>query len=293
MNYEQYPSEKHGAPPYPGPPMPTQSPYPAPQTPGQGAYPGPPMPAQDYNHPPQPPAPAYNTPRVLHIYRDGITSRHMTITDEAKNQPLYKIDQNSGGAFSSKPHMTIRSPSSGQAIGTATFHSWSRTIDLEFHGRPVPFESEGMFTRSYAFFSPAFGEKLRWECDGIWGADLVLVNQRKDWIAKFDASLFSMSKTGKLHVVNGAINGVALDEIVLIQAGTIDSKESRRAIVEEPGTVVFEALLEGRLGDVVGGEAFVPVCSFGAFGPVTAMGRVGEGDGSWGGDEDEIMAGSG
>lgn len=222
--------------PYPGPPMPMQSPYPAPPmpapSPSPSPYPSPQMPAQYYNTPPQPAAPAYNTPRVLHIYRGhGFSSRHMTIKDEAKNQPLYQIDQNSGGMFSSKPHMTVRNPSSGQAIGTATYHSWSRTVDLEVHGRPIAFESSGIFTRSYNFSSPAFGERMKWECDGFWGADLVLVNSRNDWIAKFDASLFSMSKAGKLHVVNGSINGVALDEIVVSGAAMVHvQNEARKAM---------------------------------------------------------------
>lgn len=57
----------------------------------------------------------------------------------------------------------------------------------------------------------------------------MLVNQRKDWIAKFDASLFSMSKTGKLHVVNGAINGVALDEIVVSGAAMVQHERRRRS----------------------------------------------------------------
>ncbi|KAL8931709.1 MAG: hypothetical protein Q9216_007102 [Gyalolechia sp. 2 TL-2023] len=216
MNYSEQHFRNQGAPPYPGPPMATPSTYPTPQKTPQYV-------------PSQPPAPNYNTPRVLHIYRDGITHRHMTITDEAKHLPLYKIDQNSGSVFSSKPHMTIANASSSQTIGTATFHNWSRTIDLEIHGRPIPFESEGFFTRSYAFSSPAFGERLRWECDGIFGADLVLVNARKEWIAKFDASLFSMSKTGKLHVVNGSITGVALDEIVVSGAAMVQHERRRRA----------------------------------------------------------------
>ncbi|KAL8827582.1 MAG: hypothetical protein Q9170_006957 [Blastenia crenularia] len=207
MAYEKQGFEKNGAPSYPGPPMSEPS----------GSFGS--------------PAPDYNTPRVLHIYRDGITHRHMTITDEAKNLPLYKMDQNSGGIFSSKPHMTITQPSSPQnpVIGTATFHNWSRTIDLEVHGRAIPFQSEGIFTRSYAFSSPAFGDKLRWECDGIWGADLVLVNTKKEWLAKFDASLFSMSKTGKLHIVNGGINGVALDEIVVSGCAMVQHERRRRA----------------------------------------------------------------
>lgn len=86
-----------------------------------------------------------------------------------------------------------------------------------------------MFTRAYAFSSPAFGEKLRWECDGIWGADLVLVNGRKEWLARFDASLFSMSKTGKIHVVNGGITGVALDEIVVSGCAMVQQERRRRA----------------------------------------------------------------
>ncbi|KAL8656224.1 MAG: hypothetical protein Q9226_002737 [Calogaya cf. arnoldii] len=224
MSYQQPPSEKHQAPPYPGPPTSAPNTFMRAPSPMSKAT-GPP--------PTGPPAPDYNTPRILHIYRDGISSRHMTITDMDKSHPLYQMDQNSGTVFSSKPYMTISQPSRSPStpatnIGTATFHNWSRTIDLEFHGRAVSFDSEGMFTRAYAFQSLAFGDKLRWECDGIWGADLVLVNGRKEWIAKFDASLFSMSKTGKIHVVNGAITGAALDEIVVGGCAMVQHEWRRR-----------------------------------------------------------------
>ncbi|KAL8952679.1 MAG: hypothetical protein Q9222_001416 [Ikaeria aurantiellina] len=176
-----------------------------------------------------PPAPDYDTPRILHIYRDGLTHRHMTITDMDKSYPLYTISQNSGSIFSSKPHMTITSASSpSTTIGTATFHNWSRTIDLTFHSHPASFDSEGIFTRAYAFDSPAFGERLRWECDGIWGADLVLVNTKKEWIARFDASLFSITKNGKIHVVNGSIRGEALDEVVVSGCAMVQLERRRR-----------------------------------------------------------------
>ncbi|KAL8992852.1 MAG: hypothetical protein Q9169_006785 [Polycauliona sp. 2 TL-2023] len=174
-----------------------------------------------------PPAPDYNTPRILHIYRDGMTHRHMTITDMDKTHPLYTMDQNSASMFSSKPHMTITS-ASGTIIGTATFHSLSRDIDLDMQGHTIAFDSEGMFTRAYAYQSPSFGEKLRWECDGFWGGDLVLVNGRKEWIARFDASMFSMSKTGKIHVVNGGITGMALDEIIVTGCAMVEEQRRRR-----------------------------------------------------------------
>ncbi|KAI4138252.1 MAG: hypothetical protein L6R39_006887 [Caloplaca ligustica] len=226
MDSTPHHTEKLQAPPYPGPPLPSPGPSTNTPFPPASSKPAPP--------PSGPPAPDYNTPRILHIYRDGLTHRHMTITDMDKSHPLYQMDQNSGSVFSSKPHMTISQPApsdpaSKTIIGTATFHSWSRTIDLEFHGRPVSFESEGIFTRSYAYSSPAFGERLRWECDGVWGADLVLVNGRREWIARFDASLFSMSKTGKIHVVNGGINGAALDEIVVSGCAMVQHERRRRA----------------------------------------------------------------
>lgn len=154
----------------------------------------------------------------------------MTVTDLDKKHPLYQIDQNSGAPlFSSKPHMTISQSTSKAVVGTVTFHSWSRTIDLEVHGRPIPFESEGMFTRAYAYSSPAFGERLRWECDGIWRADLILVNSRQEWIARFESSMFSMSKEGKIHVVNGAITGPALDEIMVSGSAMVQLQRRRRS----------------------------------------------------------------
>ena len=212
---------------------------PSEQAPGNG----PPMgtmsdskmpPPQFQQHAPQPgpPAPSYDTPRILHIYLDGITHRHMTITDMDKSTPLYHIDQNSGGIFSSKPHMTITAPQAGNAlVGTATFHnSFNRTVDMTFRGNsiPVSLESDGFFTRAHSFHCPSFGERLIWQCEGIFGADLVLVNERKEWIARFDASLFSIGKNGKIQVVNGAIQGDALNDIVVSGCAMVQYERRRR-----------------------------------------------------------------
>ncbi|KAL8759054.1 MAG: hypothetical protein Q9184_003743 [Pyrenodesmia sp. 2 TL-2023] len=210
-------SEKLQAPPYSTPPK--RSPSPS---------------SNLISHASGAPAPAYNTPRILHIYRDGLTSRHMTITDMDKSHPLYHITQ-SRSSFS-KPHITIHHPSSssssssnpGPTIGTVEFHSFSRTIDLHIHNLPIAFQPDGIFTRAYAYHSPSFGEKLRWECDGIWGSDLVLVNGRKEWIARFEASVFAVSKAGKIHIADGGIGGKALDEIVVSGYAMVQHERRRR-----------------------------------------------------------------
>ncbi|KAL8898091.1 MAG: hypothetical protein Q9192_002258 [Flavoplaca navasiana] len=159
MNHQNAPSKLHKAPPPSSLNHPLHTPTPM---------------AKSLPPPSEPPAPNYTTPRILHIYLDGVTHRHLTITDMDKSRPLYTISQNSGTLFSSKPHMTISQASTSPptTTGTVTFHSWSRSIDLEVHGRSIPFEPEGIFTRAYAYNSPAFGQKLRWESDGVWGADL-------------------------------------------------------------------------------------------------------------------------
>ncbi|KAL8715389.1 MAG: hypothetical protein Q9220_000722 [cf. Caloplaca sp. 1 TL-2023] len=177
----------------------------------------------------QPSAPSYSTPRILHIYLDGYSHRHLTIADMDKTHPLYTITQNSGSSmFSSKPHMRITHPSTSAPIGSATFHSWSRAIDLDFHGTLVAMESEGIMTRSYSYMSPAFGERLKWKYEGTWGSDLVLVNERKEWIARFESSVFAMKKQGKLHVVHGGIGGAALDEVVVGGMAFIEHERRRR-----------------------------------------------------------------
>lgn len=58
--------------------------------------------------------------------------------------------------------------------------------------------------------------------------DLVLVNGRKEWIAKFDAALWSMGMIGKLHIANGGITGAALDEIVVSGCAFVEHERRRR-----------------------------------------------------------------
>ena len=56
----------------------------------------------------------------------------------------------------------------------------------------------------------------------------MLVNGRKEWIARFEASTFSMSKTGTIHVVHGGISGMALDEIMVSGCAMVEQQRRRR-----------------------------------------------------------------
>ncbi|KAL8688073.1 MAG: hypothetical protein Q9218_005925 [Villophora microphyllina] len=174
------------------------------------------------------PAPAYSTSRILHIYNDSkLSDRHATITDADKSHPLYTLDQNSAGLFSKKPHMRISSSQASTIIGAVTFHSMSRRVDLEIHGHEVAFEPAGTLTTSYEYASLAFGDSLKWKRDG-WGSNLVLVNSKKEWIARFDAASFALKKVGKLEIGNGGIAGVALDEIVVTGLAMVELENRKR-----------------------------------------------------------------
>ncbi|KAL9580842.1 MAG: hypothetical protein Q9212_004251 [Teloschistes hypoglaucus] len=177
-----------------------------------------------------PPAPAYSTSRTLHVYSDSSwSSRNMTIADADRSHPLYTLTRNSGGWLSSKPHLTVTSAQTSAVVGSATFHSMSRKVELDLHGKHVLFEPEGLFTRSHGFASPAFGyDRLTWKCKG-WGSDLILVNSRNQWIARFDAAVWAMKKVGKLEVGDGGIAGAALDEIVVSGLTMVEFERRRKS----------------------------------------------------------------
>lgn len=184
-------------------------------------------PPQSYRqHPP----PSLAQPRLLHIYLDGLTHRHLTVRDSDKLTPLYTVATNSGTIFSSKPHMRIfrggTSPETATPIGTADFHTYSRTVDLTVHGRAVTMDPSGLFTRAHQFRS-SIGA-LKWEGNGVFSNDLVLVNERNEWIAKFHNSKFSMGKEGKLEISNGNLTEAFLDEVVVSGLAMVEHERRSR-----------------------------------------------------------------
>ncbi|KAL8999382.1 MAG: hypothetical protein Q9169_001808 [Polycauliona sp. 2 TL-2023] len=180
-----------------------------------------------------PPVLDHTTARILYVYIDGMTLRHITIADDQfKTKLLYTIEHNSGGTLSSPPRLTIAKCQSTAnpneaVIGTATLQGGA--IDFVSHGHSVSMDRNSFFGHSYAFMSPAFRQRLFWETEGIWGVDLVLVNGQREWIAKFDASLFSTSNAGRLHISNKAMSEAALDEIVISGCGFLQNERRKRS----------------------------------------------------------------
>ena len=87
--------------------------------------------------------------------------------------------------------------------------------------------ASGLFTRALSFQS-SIG-LLKWEGDGIFNTNLVLVNENKEWIAKFHNSTFSMGKEGKLEISNGNIAGAFLDEVVVSGVAMVEQERKKRS----------------------------------------------------------------
>ena len=135
--------------------------------------------------------------------------------DSDKTTPIYTINSNSGGMFSSKPHMTILNAATGAIAGTVTFHQMSSTIDLEIHGRPIAFDKPGVFTSAHEFRSLATGQLFKWKRDGVFsGGDLKCIDQQDQMVANFENSAWSMKKDGKFEI-GPMVQGPFMDEVLI------------------------------------------------------------------------------
>lgn len=155
------------------------------------------------------------THRLLHIYPKGMTHRHAEILDSDKQTPLYRIQVNSGGLFSSKPHVTVVNAASNALVGTVTFHSMSRKIDLTINEQPTTLSKSGIFTSVHEFRSSALAGSLKWKRDGLFsGGNMLCIDEKEQLFARFQASRSSMKKERKFELSPG-VGGVLMDEIVV------------------------------------------------------------------------------
>ena len=167
------------------------------------------------------------TPRLLHIYHEGMTHRHAGILDSDKQTPLYRIQFNSGGLFSSKPHVTIVNAASNAPVGTVTFHSMSSKIDLTINKKPTTLSKSGIFTSAHEFRSSALTGSLKWKRDGLFsGGDMLCIDEKEQLFARFQASGWAMKKDGKFEL-SPEVGGVLMDEIVVSGIAMVELRRRR------------------------------------------------------------------
>ena len=208
---------------------------PQPQYSHQPQYSQPPQ----YSAQPQPlpgyatsPDPSYGQPaassRLLHIYREGFTQRHVRIVDSDKQTPLYNIDMNSGGLFSSKPHVKINA-ATGNQVGTITFHMMSSDMDLTIHNQSMLLKKAGFLSSAHEFNSVATGGSFKWKKDGFFsGGDMLCLDQREQMVARFQHSGWAMKKEGKFELSPG-VSGILMDEIVTSGVAMVEYLRRQRA----------------------------------------------------------------
>ena len=155
--------------------------------------------------------------------------RRSTILDSDKRTPLYTITANSGGIFSSKPHMTILNAATGAPVGTVTFHSMSSDIDIQIHGRDMSFDKPKVFSSAHQFHSLAVGQAFSWKKDGMFsGGDLKCVDGSGQECAFFESSNWALSKDGKIELAP-TIQGPFMDEIVVTGIAAIENQRRQNA----------------------------------------------------------------
>ena len=175
-------------------------------------------------------------PRLLHIYRTSLLSHNLNILAPDKTTTAYTIRANSGSLFSSKPHMKIyrgipHPTTPDPPVGTVTFHTLTRTIDLTLHdGRPATLSHHGLFSCKYEF--PSTIGVLRWKTSSAFKNNLVCETVAGgEWVAKFDAASFAVEKRGKFEIVSWDVGEEAVDEIVVSGLAVVEKRRREAAAV--------------------------------------------------------------
>lgn len=155
--------------------------------------------------------------RTLHLYKTGFARSTLHILDTDKQTCLYEIKTqvwSSPDVSLYRPAATTAAPNNKPTLcGSAKFHSWSRTIDLQIGGDgPIPLQVSGIFISS-GMFESCVGE-LSWKT-GM-GMSMKVLNEREEVLATF-THVMSLSKWGRFEMMPRVAEGGQrlVDEIVL------------------------------------------------------------------------------
>ena len=216
-----------GTPPYTASPHPTAASHSSsapPYTYGGASTAVPPS----YTAPTDPPSSSH----LLHVYHSGTIHRSIEIFGPDKTTVLYTKKLNSGGLFSSKPHVTVCKANTGTVIGTAKFHSFSSDIDLVIHNNSITLSASGIFTSAHEWTSLAAttgGKRTRfkWKMGGfLHGGDMTCFDQQDKVCAKFESSGWALKKDGKFDVAP-SVRGVLMDEVIVAGLAMLELKKRK------------------------------------------------------------------
>ena len=164
-------------------------------------------------------------PGTFHLYKTGHGTLHILDTDN--HTRLYDIKTHS---YSSpdislyRPAATAAFPYNPTLCGSAKFHNWSSTIDLQIAGdRPIPFKAYGFFSSSRTFES-CVGE-LKWT------KDMKLLNAREELLATF-THVGAASNWGSFQTASRVAEGGQrlVDEILLSGVALLEYERRRKKI---------------------------------------------------------------
>lgn len=180
--------------------------------------------------------PSYDTPAnlpppplLLHVYHSGVTHHNIQILGPDKTTILYTVEQHS----LRKPHLTVYKADTGIVVGTVTFRSISRTIQIVLHNNPIALTAKGIFTSAYGWTSlatTAAGTPMRFTWKSVHnlaGGDLICLDQQGYACSKYNASSFALTKAGKFEI-GPSVTGILMDEVIVTGLAMLELKRRNR-----------------------------------------------------------------
>ncbi|MCJ1345850.1 hypothetical protein MMC31_004059 [Peltigera leucophlebia] len=167
-------------------------------------------------------------PGTLHLYKTGFTHGTLHILDTDKQTRLYEIKIHSWTSPDIslyRPAATAAAPIANPTLcGSAKFHTWSRTIDLQIGGhRPIPLQATGVFSSTRKFES-CVGE-LKWK------KDMRLLNASEELLATF-TDVTAVSKWGRFEMTPLVAEGGQrlVDEVVLSGMALLEQNRREKEV---------------------------------------------------------------
>ncbi|KKK12660.1 hypothetical protein AOCH_001350 [Aspergillus ochraceoroseus] len=154
-------------------------------------------------------------PRLLAVDFTSWTGRHLRVTEGDSNGALVYL----ADLKLRKPHMIFQAEGTARLPATVTFHSFSRTIDVNINGQDIPVRQKGTFKYEIAFESPALGGTvLTWKNPRyLKPFDLECYDENGVVFAKFvPSSSWSCKKAGRIELYQACSTRSGLtDEVVV------------------------------------------------------------------------------